>query len=394
MTGTEDLYGFLLAKGEVPTTGAIIDLAEFARLIEVLADRGFRVLGPALRDEAIVYDDISSTADLPIGWTDRQEPGRYSLERREDDALFGYAVGPHSWKQFLLPPTETLWTARRSAGGEMAIEEPVPELVRFAFIGVRSCELHAMAVQDKVLRDGPHVDNGYALRREGNFIVAVNCGEAGGTCFCVSMETGPKADAGFDLSLTELIDGDRHRFLVETGSEEGAAVLRQLHATPATQGDRQAAGAVVARTASRMGRTLETEGLREALQSSPDHPRWDDVADRCLSCTNCTAVCPTCFCTSVEDHTDLAGETAERVRSWDSCFSLDFSHLHDGSVRSSNKSRYRQWATHKFAHWIDQFGTSGCVGCGRCLTWCPVGIDVTEEIAAIRAEPSDDKDQG
>ena len=95
-------------------------------------------------------------------------------------------------------------------------------------------------------------------------------------------------------------------------------------------------------------------------------------------------VCPTCFCTTVEDHSDLAGETAERVRSWDSCFTLDFSYVHGGSVRTETQSRYRQWMTHKLASWIDQFGTSGCVGCGRCITWCPVGIDITEEAAAIR----------
>ena len=81
----------------------------------------------------------------------------------------------------------------------------------------------------------------------------------------------------------------------------------------------------------------------------------------------------------------LYGARAERWRKWDSCFTLDFSYIHGGSVRTSAAARYRQWLSHKLATWIDQFGSSGCVGCGRCITWCPVGIDITEEVAAIRA---------
>jgi Fe-S oxidoreductase len=95
-------------------------------------------------------------------------------------------------------------------------------------------------------------------------------------------------------------------------------------------------------------------------------------------------VCPTCFCTTVEDVSDVTGDHAERWRRWDSCFTLGFSYIHGGSIRNSGKARYRQWMTHKLASWIDQFGTSGCVGCGRCITWCPVGIDITEEARAIR----------
>ena len=184
--------------------------------------------------------------------------------------------------------------------------------------------------------DGPYPDTGYQRRRQDNFIVAVNCGEAGGTCFCVSMNTGPKADAGFDLALTELLDGDEHRFLVEVGSAAGAEVLAELPHGPAAPEDIAAADAVVARTAGRMGRTLDTDGLKELLQGNPTHQRWDDVAARCLTCANCTMVCPTCFCTTVEDHTDLTGQTAERVRRWDSCFTLGF-FLHPRRQRADRR---------------------------------------------------------
>ena len=365
----------------------LLSLDGLQALIVALARHGFRVVGPLVRDGAIVYGDISGIADLPCGWTDRQDAGRYRLERRDDAALFGYAVGPHSWKQFLHSPLERLWTMQRD-DGSVTISASAESPARLALIGVRACELHAIAIQDRVLRDGPFADTAYALRRQDAFILAVNCSTAGGTCFCVSMQAGPRAVSGFDLALTELLDGDGHRFLAEVGSQAGSDLLGQVPHERATPADELRADAVVEQTAGRMGRTLETGGLKELLQSNLDHPRWDEVADRCLSCGNCTMVCPTCFCTTVEDHSDLSGSRAERVRKWDSCFTTEFSYLHGGSVRSTPRSRYRQWMTHKLASWIDQFGTPGCVGCGRCISWCPVGIDITQEAAAIRSAPA------
>jgi sulfhydrogenase subunit beta (sulfur reductase) len=355
-------------------------------LINVLADQGFQVVGPTIRDGAIVYDSIAQLDDLPIDSTDRQAAGRYQLERRGDGALFGFAAGPQSWKKFLHPPVMTLWRARKN-GNDIRIESDRSKPPKFAFIGVRSCEISAIGIQDKVFCDGLYPDTDYAARRRDAFIVAVNCGKAGGTCFCVSMGCGPKAEAGFDLALTELIDGARHEFLAEIGSRAGTNILSLVPHREASQADVAAGDAVVARTASQMGRGLQTDGIKELLESNLNHPRWDGVADRCLTCGNCTMVCPTCFCTTVEDHSDLTGASAERTRKWDSCFTMDFTYIHGGSVRKTGRSRYRQWMTHKLATWIDQFGTSGCVGCGRCITWCPVGIDITEEAAAIRATP-------
>jgi formate hydrogenlyase subunit 6/NADH:ubiquinone oxidoreductase subunit I len=152
----------------------------------------------------------------------------------------------------------------------------------------------------------------------------------------------------------------------------------------ASEAEKAVVEKIVANTTAQMGRSLNTIGIKDLLYRNAEHPRWDEVATRCLSCANCTMVCPTCFCTTVEDVTDLTGEHAERWRKWDSCFTMDFSYIHGGSVRPSVKARYRQWLTHKLASWIDQFGVSGCVGCGRCITWCPAGIDITEEVRAIR----------
>lgn len=366
-----------------PEASFVLERNHLERIIEVLAARGHEVICPRVRDGAIVYDRLTSLSDLPIGWTDEQDGGTYRLRRREDEAMFGYAVGPHSWKKFLHPPVLRLWTAKREPDGFTVVTEN-EEQPRYAFIGVRSCELHAIAIQDKVFLEGRFIDPVYKTRRESCFIVAVNCGQAGGACFCVSMKTGPKATFGFDIALTEVMEDERHYFLAEAGSEQGAELLREIQAREARSRETEAAERIVARTAQQMGRQMNTEGIKDLLYGNFDHPRWDDVASRCLTCANCTMVCPTCFCNTVEDVTDLKGEHAERWRRWDSCFTLDFSFVHGGSVRSSTRERYRQWMTHKLATWIDQFGTSGCVGCGRCITWCPVAIDITEEVRAIR----------
>ncbi len=353
-------------------------------LISALVCHGYRVIGPTIRDQAIIYDGITSISDLPRGWTDEQEGGHYRLLHRDDEALFGYAVGPHAWKKFLHPPVQPLWRTERDEDNISVIPEPIP-VERLAFIGVRSCELHAMAIQDRVFLGGAYVDPRYRARREGAFLVAVNCGTAGGTCFCVSMNTGPRVTAGFDLALTEILRDGGPVFLIEAGTDTGRAMLAELPHRTATATDLADAESVISRTAATMGREMRADDLSELLLSNLEHPRWNDVAARCLTCGNCTMVCPTCFCTTVEDSSDLSGTTAYRTQRWDSCFTMDFSYIHGGSVRSSAHSRYRQWMTHKLATWVDQFDTSGCVGCGRCITWCPVGIDITEEVRVIRA---------
>lgn len=352
-------------------------------LLRALREDGYQLIGPTVRDGAIVHAEIQGVGDLPAGWTETQEAGTYRLKRRNDDTLFGYSVGPQSWKQFFFVPRLRLFTVRKSGEG-FAVEPEQARPPKLALIGARSCDLHAIEVQDRTFLRGSFVDADYAARRKEVFVLAVNCGQAGGTCFCVSMRTGPRATRGFDLALTELV-GERHRFVVEVGSERGRQMLKRVPVENASDEERHRAEDILAATARSMGRTMETADIKELLYRNPEHPRWDDVARRCLACTNCTLVCPTCFCGSIEDVSDLTGETAERWRRWDSCFTLGHSYLHGGSVRGSIRSRYRQWLTHKVASWIDQFGTSGCIGCGRCVTWCPVGIDITEEVAAIRA---------
>lgn len=366
-----------------PKSRWLLPRERFSELLDALRRAGYRVVGPTVRDGAIVYGPIDAETDLPIGWTDRQEAGTYRLERRTDAALFGYNVGPHSWKKYLFPPRERLFVAQRD-GPSFRVRPEDPAAEPTAFLGVRGCELAAIAIQDRVFVGGAFVDPGYDARRRQTLLVAVHCTQAGATCFCASMGTGPRAGPGFDLALTELLEDGPHRFLIEVGSEAGARVLAGVSLTPAADQDVAASQAGTERAARSMGRTLDTRGLRDLLLGRLDHEEWAKVGERCLACTNCTMVCPTCFCHATEEVPDLEATAVERWRRWDSCFNVAFSELHAGSVRTSVRSRYRQWMVHKLGTWHDQFGSSGCVGCGRCITWCPVGIDLTAEAATIR----------
>lgn len=371
-----------LASPRADSAPFVMAASELEALIRVLSARGYEVLGPVARDGAIVLDRVDRASELPIGLEEVQGPGRYRLEKREHGAYFAFTLGPQSWKKVFHVPVERLLQIRRKADGFEVRPEEVPAR-KVALLGARSCEIAAMGVQDRVLMQGEHADPRYSARRADVFVVAVQCARAGGTCFCASMNTGPRAKEGFDLALSELDSMGSHRFLVEVGSEAGARVLAELRAEVAKAEDVALAEEISRRTAASMGRTLDTNGLKDRIQANLEHAAWDQVAERCIACANCTMVCPTCFCTEVVDTTDITGEIAERTKRWDSCFNLEFTHVHGGSVRSSVKSRYRQWLSHKLAGWHDQFGSSGCVGCGRCIAWCPVGIDITEQAAAI-----------
>ena len=367
------------------TTPLLLHRADLDRLIEVLSGRGYHVVGPTVREQEqiISYGEITSTDDLPIGIGDEQEAGRYRLVDRDDDKLFGYVLTDASPISYLLPAEAVVWAGKRTDTGFETVECPAPP--RYAFIGTRPCELAAIAIQDAVfMGDGAECST-YSGSREGAFFVSVDCTEPGGTCFCDSMGTGPGAKAGYDISLIEVLEGDDHYFIARSGSDEGAEVLAAVGGSPADDGKVAAATGLVTEAAGKMGRSLDTDGLKEILAGSLSDPIWDELAAKCLTCANCTMVCPTCFCAAVENRTDLGATTAERVRRWDSCFNFEFSYIHGGPLRPSASARYRQWMTHKLSSWWDQFGTSGCVGCGRCITWCPVGIDITANAAAVRA---------
>lgn len=361
----------------------VIERDDLQQLFDALQRRGYQTIGPTVRDEVIVCEEINGVDDLPVGWTDEQSNGSYRLHRQESKALFNFTVSLHAWKRYLHPPFLRLFQAVRT-NGHYRLEHDTREIPQYALIGVRACDLSAIEQLDEVLKNGLHADPVYSETRRKSFVLAVNCGRAGNTCFCASMGTGPKARSGYDLAMTEILGEDMHFFVVDVGSDKGAALAARVPHRAATEKDIKLAEAEAQRAAGEMGRSLDTEGLKEMLYRNLESPRWERVAERCLACGNCTMVCPTCFCTTVEDSTDLTGQRAERWRKADSCFTDGFTYIYGGSIRSSTMARYRQWMTHKLATWVDQFGGFGCVGCGRCITWCPVGIDITEEARRLR----------
>ncbi len=352
--------------------------ANLGVLIDLLREEGRTVIGPTVVDGAVAYAEIASVEDLPVGIGDEQTPGHYRLVPHHDRRVFDYTVGPLSPKRWTFPPVVPLNIGRRD--GRAVTFEPAPiDPPRLAFLGVRACELAALGIQDRVFLGGPYTDEDYRARRRNALVIAVNCTTASSTCFCTSMGTGPEVRGGFDLALTELDEG----FVLRAGTPEGADLVARLPLRGADAGQMLRAAESVGKVAATMGDPVPTAGLHDRLLAQFDSPQWARIAERCLSCANCTMVCPTCFCSSVTQRSDLDGDVSTSDRVWDFCFTAGFAKVAGGSFRSRPRDRYRQWLTHKFATWVDQFGTFGCVGCGRCVTWCPVGIDIRAELLAI-----------
>jgi len=364
-----------------PDPAGFLPLEQLPALVDRLMQLGYQCLGPAVENGAIVMRELASPDGLPRGLQAEQEPGRYRVTQDPHHRYFAWANGPQAIKPQAFAPKELLWHVERDAAGKLKFAAMLPLAPAQAIIGVRACDLAALALQDAhFLREGRR-DVHYAQRREQLFLVAVQCAEPASTCFCASTGDGPIPTAGYDLALAELADG----FVSEAGSDKGASVLKALNLPAATPQQIEAARQQ-GQAAAAQSRSLPGRNLSDALMSRLEHPRWDEVAARCLACGNCTAVCPTCFCHAEIDEPGLNGQSSAHARLWDSCFGEAHGHLHGFNVRPDIKSRYRQWLTHKLATWHDQFGRSGCVGCGRCIAWCPVGIDLTAEVAALTAE--------
>jgi sulfhydrogenase subunit beta (sulfur reductase) len=372
-----------MANNRRPEIGSTIAIQKpvFNILLHRLQENGYQTIGPRVKDETIAYEPIETMDELPYGYITEQKPGSFRLVRAGHKHYFDAIPGAQSWKQFLFPPRVDLFTLRKDGNGwEVLNSEPAAP--SYAFIGVRACELAAIQIQDAIFMRSDFADPIYRERRQRVFIVSVNCLAPAETCFCASMGSGPRVKDGFDLNLTELDEA----FLLKVGSELARSLLDGIEYEDASAFMLTAAEHAIERAGRQMGRALDTGDLPELILKNLESPHWKEVGERCLSCGNCTQVCPTCFCWDAVDQMSLDGKTSSRTRVWDSCFNPGYSYLAGGNTRPTISSRYRQWLSHKLGTWKEQYGTLGCVGCGRCITWCPAGIDLTEEIAALRKE--------
>ena len=359
-------------------------------LVAALRREGRRVIGPTIEDGALRMVEIERAAELPFGWTVIAAPGQVRLERRapaDPRAGRAFDTGP-AWsgiKPWTFPSRVDAIRLESQPDGSVTVAVDAGPGIPTAVIGARACDLAALAIHDRVLAGGPAIDQDYAARRADLLVIAVECAFATSTCFCSSMGTGPAVTSGADVVLAE-VDGG---FVARADSDAGRRLLEQLELPAAGESRVGTAMDQVAALAAAMGTPVQAEGLHDRLLANLDHPRWQSIAERCLACANCTLVCPTCFCTGTTISSDLDGRESTATRTWDSCFTAGFAQVAGGgSFRPKHADRYRQWLTHKFATWWDQFGSSGCVGCGRCIAWCPVGIDIREELAAIAGEPA------
>lgn len=368
-----------------PATGStiLIQKPDLNVILARLQEAGYLTVGPKVKNETLVYEPIESMEELPQGYDTEQAPGQFRLKKGSHSCYFDFIPGTHSWKQYLFPPRVELFKLQKNGKTWQTLDEPV-ESPKYAFIGVRACELAAIQIQDNIFMRADFTDPIYKSRRERVFILSVNCLHPDQTCFCTSMGTGPVVKNGFDLSLTELEDV----FVVTIGSDVARGILAGIPYEDANGFILSSAERALERATQAMGRSLDTSDLPELILNNLDHPHWNEVAKRCLSCTNCTQVCPTCFCWDATDQMSLDGKTTSRERVWDSCFNPGYSYQAGGNTRPTIHSRYRQWLSHKLGTWKQQYGSLGCVGCGRCITWCPAKIDITEEVAALRKEAS------
>ena len=306
-------------------------------------------------------------SEIPRGIEDIQKPGMYKLVRGEF-----FRHGPDSPKKFLFPPRLLLFRVSK----DWTIEIPEVEEKLIAFFGIKPCDLAAIKAMDEV--QGELGDPYYRLIRKNLLIIVENCIEPGETCFCSTMETGPIAGSGFDIAYTRVED-----FIVfSADSEIGVNLLKELNLRPLDSEKSTKYAKAIKRAIDKAKANFSIEGLPEKLELSLNSPAYKEITEKCLGCANCNMVCPTCFCFDVVDVPNLNG-TVERIRVWDGCFSYSYAMVAGGHFRPDLWARYRHWLLHKFSYWLKQFGRFGCVGCGRCITWCPVGIDVRESIIKI-----------
>lgn len=331
----------------------IINKREIASLLDRLI-KGYEVFAPVNKGDRICFERINSGSEAFLDYQNSRIPP----------------------KGLLLPQWEVLFSYHTTPGAVEIEEPPPPERQRLVF-GIRPCDARSFTLLDKVF-DGECPDPYYVNRRQGTVVVSLGCPKPRATCFCTSVNGGPFSTGGSDLLLVDIGD----EYVIQVISDEGARLLEGSGLKDAGENKLVlVAGAVRVAEAS-LEAGVATKGLKEKLDHSFNDPIWQQLTEKCLGCGVCTYLCPTCHCFDIVD--EGAGSDGDRIRLWDSCqfplFTLQASGV---NPRPTVRERYRQRIMHKFSHFIDNYGEFGCVGCGRCVTECPVNLDIRQVLNAI-----------
>lgn len=312
----------------------------------------FSLIGPVKADGLTEFRQINSSDELNMGYHSTMlSPG----------------------KAYLYRPREELFSF--SFGNSIEIREAPADAEQRILVGVHSCDTNAILYLDRVFL-GQFRDPIYEARRNNTMIISLNCERVTGNCFCPSVGAGPflKSVNGYDMLLTDFGDD----YLVELKSERARGLFNVDDIKKSGAEEFKVKEEKERAALQKFTKTINMDGLDSVLRKGSEHPVWRTTAEElCLSCTNCVMVCPTCFCYDVVDEIAVDKKTVRRYRQWDACQDAKFAEVHGGNFRARRSARLRQFVTHKLGQTF-QFGVFGTVGCGRCITWCPTGIDLTE----------------
>mgnify|MGYP006295720965 CR=1 FL=1 len=284
---------------------------------------------------------------------------RFKNISNTDQIASDYINSKYSIKKFFLPSKEILFEYNKES-----IKENLDKTKRI-FFGIRPCDVHSLLVMDKLMLGDDMEDIYYKSRRNNSVIISVKCNESGENCFCQSLGT-DKLQEGFDILLYE----NGEDYLVEIGSEKGKKIIDQINEKEKTS--------KIPEDCLECDREIPEQQI-EKFKKAFEDPIWEEEVKRCFSCAGCTTTCPTCGCFDVKDDPNLDLETGKRMRLDASCQLKNYTGVAGGHVfREDRAKRFKHRYYHKFKYFPEQYDKYMCIGCGRCISNCPAGIDLVE----------------
>ncbi len=295
---------------------------------------------------------------------------------RAIDLEMGYTTTMGSLKKLYFPDNEALYQYQR-VGTEV-------ELVNLrqawdkekVILGLHPCDISALAVLDKVFG----LDQYYTDKRNKSLIIGLTCDSACSRGFCSSVNSGPDAQSGFDLLLTDIGDG----YFCRSGSERGERLLSLEYFKAAAPEDIQARAKKLQKTEDELKGRFSLDEVTSALAEKYNDSLWDEFADKCYTCGACNMVCPTCTCFTINEKAKGDHSQGKRVVVWDSCHFERFAQMAGNfNLREEKKSRFKHRIYDKFHFSLVRQGKVSCVGCGRCADFCPSHIDIREAMSRL-----------